>query len=145
MLVESIDDTTKHDHASRVSDLQQLHFEERNCKQAKSKLLLAKLYCQECEKNLIACESTYNKHLGDQIMLERLQTFIVGYWSKLKAGCITFAWPIPITRPFNFVKFFVIYVHDCLICKENFHCNDICVASCGHCYHPWCLIIQCTS
>jgi hypothetical protein len=83
VLVNFVDDTTKHDHASRVSDLQQLHFEERNRKQAKSKLLLAKLNCQECEKNLIACESTYNKHLGDQIVLERLQTFIVGYWSKL--------------------------------------------------------------
>ncbi len=97
------------------------------------------------KKNLFACESTYNKHLGDQIMLERLQTLIVGYWSKLKASCIIFACPIRIARPSNFVKFFVIYVHDYLICKENFHCNDVCVASCGHCYHPWCLTIQCTS
>ncbi len=63
----------------------------------------------------------------------------------VKIGCITFACPIPIARPSNFLKFFVIYVHDCLICNENFHYNDICVASCGHCYHLWCLIVQCTS
>jgi hypothetical protein len=70
---KSVDDTTKHDHAPRVSNLQQqLHFEERNCKQEESKLLSTKLDCQECEKNLIACESTYNKYLRNQIMLNKL-------------------------------------------------------------------------
>jgi hypothetical protein len=40
VLVNFVDDTTKHDHASRVSNLQQqFHFEEKNCKQVESKLL----------------------------------------------------------------------------------------------------------
>jgi hypothetical protein len=54
---------------------------------------------------------------------------------KLKVSCITFACPIPIAKPSNFVKKTIIYVQDCPIYNENFHCNDICVASCGHCYH----------
>jgi hypothetical protein len=88
--------------------LQQLHFEERNYKQAESKLLSTKLDYQKCEENLIACERTYNKQLRDQIVLERLQTFSTRYWSKLKAGCITFAYPIPIAKPSNFVKKIII-------------------------------------
>jgi hypothetical protein len=48
VLVKSIDDTTKHDHVPRVSYLQQLHFEERNYKQAKSKL-----DCRECGKTYL--------------------------------------------------------------------------------------------
>ncbi len=31
------------------------------------------------------------------------------------------------------------------MCNEKYHCNDICMASCGHMYHPWCLAIHCTS
>ncbi len=27
----------------------------------------------------------------------------------------------------------------CPICDEEFYFNDICIASCGHTYHPWCL------
>lgn len=125
--------------------MQQFHFENRHYKQAKSKLLSTELDCQKSEENLIAYERTYSKHLGDQIVLERLQTFIKRYWSKLNAGCMTFAYPIPIAKPSNFVKKIVIYVQDCPICNENFHCNDICVALCGHCYHLWCLTIQSTS
>jgi hypothetical protein len=46
VLIEFVDDTTKHNHASRVSYLQQqFHFEERNCKQVESKLLLTELDC----------------------------------------------------------------------------------------------------
>jgi hypothetical protein len=33
-----------------------------------------------------------------------------------------------------------VYVDNCLLCGEVFHCNDIAVTSCGHCYHPFCLI-----
>ncbi len=29
------------------------------------------------------------------------------------------------------------------MCNENFHCNDICVTSCAHWYHPLCLSMRC--
>ncbi len=73
----------------------------------------------------------------------RLQTLIVGFWSKLKLGCITFACLIPIARPIFFEK--KCHVQDCLFYNENFHYIDIYVALCGHCYHPWYLFKLCAS
>lgn len=78
-------------------------------------------------------------------MLEGLQTLVAGYWSKLKAGVINFACPIPISMPFNFPKKTIIHVTDYPICTENFHCNHFCLVLCGHYYHPWCLNVQAIS
>ncbi len=74
-------------------------------------------------------------------MLENLQTLLVGYWFKLKSGFFyVLTCPTPITRPLDFVKKAVIYVH-----YIQLHGNDICVVSFGHYNHHWCLTIQCTS
>jgi hypothetical protein len=86
--------------------------------------------CQSHEETLIFYESTYTKH---KIVLEKLQTLIVRYWSQLKSSCVPFT--CIVSKPINFEKKSIIHVQDCLICNENFHCNDICVVSCHHCYH----------
>jgi len=113
--------------------------------QNEMKLLLAKLDCQDCEENLTTYENTYNKQLQAQIVFKKLRTLVTRYWSKLNSSFITFSNLILILKPLDFAKKSVIYVQDCLVCNENYHCNDICVASCSHTYHPWCLVVHYTS
>lgn len=66
---------------------QQLHIEEGNFMQVELKLISVELDRHVCEdKFLTFCESAYNKHIQDQIVLENLHTLLVGYWFKLKYG-----------------------------------------------------------
>jgi len=47
--------------------------------QVESKLMSIESNCQSHEQTLISCESTYIKHLENQIVLEKLKTLITKY------------------------------------------------------------------
>jgi hypothetical protein len=113
--------------------------------QNEMKLLSTESNFRDCEENLTTCESAYNKQLQAQITLEILQTLVARYWSKLRSGFIKFSSQVLIIMPSDFAKRSVIYVQNCLVCNQNYHCNDICVASCDHTYHTWCLVVHCNS
>ncbi len=125
MFVKFVDGKMQWHQAFKVSNLlHQFHFEEKSFVKVESKLNSTKLNRQACEENIISCESAYTKHLQTRLSL-RLQTLIVGFWSKLKLGCIMFACLIPITRLIFFEK--KCHVQDCPFYNENFHYMDICV------------------
>ncbi len=51
--------------------------------------------------------------------------------------------PLPVSRPTptsHCVK--SLTIEACPICNEEFDFNDICIASCGHAYHPYCLLVH---
>jgi hypothetical protein len=42
--------------------------------------------------------------------------------------------------PFGYIM--IINVEACLVCNEQFYFYDLCTTSCGHTYHPWCLVVH---
>ena len=61
------------------------------------------------------------------------------YLVRLKTGLLDSFSPTPIQRPKDSDKNTLVYVENCPLCGEGFHCNDIVVSSCGHTYHPFCM------
>ena len=61
------------------------------------------------------------------------------YLARLKTGVVDTFSPSPIQRPQDFEKYPIVYVENCPVCGEGFHCNDVVVSSCGHTYHPFCM------
>jgi hypothetical protein len=62
----------------------------------------------------------------------------------MKLGSSYYFQPLPISRPPSSHCIRSLNVEVCPICNEDFDFNDICVASCSHNYHPWCLLVHTT-
>ena len=124
-----------------VAQLQQrLRCEERNVQSSLSKLSAAEKDFIFKENELSSCEEAYGEEVQHQVVLEKMLTLIADYLSKLKGGDLLTTHPEPIGRADRTKsQCGQLNVQDCIFCKESFHVNDICVSSCGHCYHPWCL------
>jgi hypothetical protein len=61
----------------------------------------------------------------------------------MKVGSSPYFQPLFVSKPtptFHCVESLTIKA--CPICIEEFDFNDICIASCGHAYHPWCLLVH---
>ena len=130
-----------------VAQLQQrLRCEERNVQSSLAKLSAAEKDFFLKENELATSEETYGEEVQHQVVLEKMLTLIADYLSKLKGGILLTTHPEPIGRAERTKSQCVqLNVEDCVFCKENFHVNDICVSSCGHCYHPWCLGVHISS
>ena len=74
-----------------------------------------------------------------QSLTKSFLVLIGQYLARLKTGLVDSFSPTPIQRPKEFEKNNLVYVEDCPLCGESFHCNDIVVSSCGHTYHPFCM------
>ena len=130
-----------------VAQLQQrLRCEERNVQSSLSKLSVAEKDFILKENELSSSEEAYADEVQHQLVLEKMLTLIADYLSKLKGGILLTTHPEPIGRADRTKSQCTqLNVEDCSFCKESFHLNDICVSSCGHCYHPWCLGVHITS
>jgi hypothetical protein len=130
-----------------VAQLQQrLRCEERNVQSSLSKLSAAEKDFVLKQNELGNCEEGYGEEVEHQVVLERMLTLIADYLSKLKGGILLTTHPEPIGRADRTKSQCTqLNVENCSFCKESFHINDICVSSCGHCYHPWCLGVHITS
>lgn len=128
--------------AGRISGLEdQLRLEERNSKHALLKLEEIESQCARLAESLDACTKRYNSVFRSQTCMEQFQHLVVNYLGLLKYGTVQKFSPSPIERPKEFHRESnIVYVENCPVCGEDFHCNDIAVTSCGHCYHPFCLI-----
>ena len=124
-----------------VAQLQQrLRCEERNVQSSSLKLSAAEKDFILKQNELASCEEGYGEEVDHQVVLERMLTLIADYLTKLKGGILLTTHPEPIGRADRTKsQCGQLNVQDCIFCKESFHVNDICVSSCGHCYHPWCL------
>ena len=138
--VEGFSSVNAH-HDDYVAQLQQrLRCEERNVQSSLSKLSAAEKDFILKENELSSSEEAYGEEVQHQVVLEKMLTLIADYLSKLKGGVLLTTHPEPIGRADRTKSQVVqVNVEDCISCKESFHVNDICVSSCGHCYHPWCL------
>ena len=128
-------------HDDYVAQLQQrLRYEERNVQSSLSKLSAAEKDFILKENELTSSEEAYGEEVQHQVVLEKMLTLIAYYLFKLKGGILLTTHLEPIGRADRAKSQCVqLNVEDSIFCKENFHVNDICVSSCGHCYHPWCL------
>ena len=134
---------SEEDLQNQISDLEkQLQCEERNIKQSQLKMLGSKLDCERCEQSLLDCQDSYVQAMEAQITTEWHLTSVAEYMSRMKGGDLGSLHPMPIDRPLGSSRSRIITVTECLLCHEHFDSNDICVASCGHCYHLWCLYLH---
>lgn len=68
---------------------------------------------------------------------------IVEQLTHMKIGTGPHFQPLPINQPstpFGYIT--TINVEVCSICNDQFYFYDLCIASCGHTYHPWCLVVH---
>ena len=130
-----------------VAQLQQrLRCEERNVQSSLSKFSVAEKDFILKENELTSSEEAWAEEVQHQVVLEKMLTLIADYLSKLKGGILLTTHPEPIGRADRTKSQCIqLNIEDCCFCKESFHINDICVSSCGHCYHPWCLGVHISS
>jgi hypothetical protein len=60
----------------------------------------------------------------------------------MKVGSSLYFQSLPVSKPAptsHCIK--CLTIEACSICNEEFDFNDICIASCGHAYYPWCLLL----
>ena len=144
--VETYSSVNAHEEDSVAQLQQRLRCEERNVQSSLLKLSAAEKDFIVKQNKLGSCEEGYGEEVEHQVVLERMLTFIADYLTKLKGGILLTTHPEPIGRAERTKSQCVqLNVEDCVFCKENFHVKDICVSSCGHCYHPWCLGVHISS
>jgi len=86
-----------------------------------------------------ACKKRYASLVKSQSYTESYLILVGQYLATLKTGLVDSFNPTPIQRPRDFDKNIVVYVENCPLCGEGFHCNDIVVSSCGQTYHSFCM------
>ena len=144
--VERLSSVDAHQEESVAQLQQRLRCEERNVHSSLSKLSAAEKDFILKENELASSEEAYGEEVQHQVVLEKMLTLIADYLSKLKGGILLTTHPEPIGRADRTKSHSIqLNVEDCTFCKESFHVNDICVSSCGHCYHPWCLGVHISS
>ena len=128
---------------ARISDLQQqFQVEERNISKTQVKLQETEVEYQKCKESTAACEERYASLAKSQVYTESYLILIEQYLIRLKGDLVDSFSPTPIERPKDCKKHSLVYIEDCPLCGQGFHCNDIIVASCGHTYHPFCMNIH---
>ena len=138
--VEGFSSVNAHQEDSVAQLQQRLRCEERNVQSSLSKLSAAKKDFILKENEFSNSEEAYGEEVQHQVVPEKMLTLIANYLSKLKGGISLTTHLEPIGRADRTESQAVqLNVEDCVFCKESFHVNDICVSSCGHWYHPWCL------
>ena len=136
---------TEEDLQVRVADLQQqLLCEERNSRQTRLKLEATVADYERCHEGMQVFKKRFDSLLQSQSCTEKFIATVSEYLARLKAGVLDSFRPTPIVRLKDYEKTNIVYVENCPLCGEHFHCNDIVVASCGHCYHPFCISSLCS-
>jgi len=144
--VETFSSLNAHEEDSVAQLQQRLRCEERNVQSSLLKLSAAEKDFFVKQNEVASCEEGYGEEVEHQVVLEKMLTLIADYLTKLKGGILLTTHPEPIGRAERTKSQCVqLNVEDCVFCKENFHVKDICVSSCGHCYHPWCLGVHISS
>ena len=125
---------------ARVFDLQQqLQVEERNISKTQLKLQETVEEFERCMDSATTCEKRYASLAKSQSYTKSYLILVGQYLVRLKTGLLDSISPTPIQRPKDSDKNTLVYVENCPLCGEGFHCNDIVVSSCGHTYHPFCM------
>ncbi len=111
--------------------------------QTQGKLQATKVTCLMCDAKVVECEEMYANCVNGFKLSQELLTQMVKQLACVKVGSSLYFQPFLISRPtptFHCVK--SLNIEACPICNENVDFNDICIASCGHAYHPWCLLVH---
>lgn len=136
---------SEEDLQTRVADLQQqLLCEERNSRQTRLKLEATVADYERCNEGMQVFQKRYDSLLESQLCTKKFLVSVSEYLTRLKAGILDSFRPTPIERLKDHEKTNIVYVENCPACGEHFHCNDIVVASCGHCYHLFCISSLCS-
>jgi len=91
----------------------------------------------------IECEEMYANFVKGFKLSQEFLTQLVDQLAHMKVKSSPYFQPFLVSRPTltsHCVKSLIIEA--CPICNEKFDFNDICIASCGHVYHPCCLLVH---
>ena len=116
---------------------QQLQVEERNVSKTQLKLQETEVEYERCIESSVACEKQYASLAKSQAFTETYLILVGQYLARLKTGLGDSFSPTLIQRPKDLENNSLVYIENCPLCGEGFHCNDIVVSSCGHTYHPF--------
>jgi hypothetical protein len=96
-----------------------------------------------CDSNVVECAKTLSFYIRSLKLAQDLVSMLVEQIAHMKIGACPYFQLLPISRPHAPSKSIkIMNVEPCLVCDERFYVNDICTASCGHTYHPWCLCMH---
>jgi hypothetical protein len=96
-----------------------------------------------CDAKVVECEEMYANCVNGFKLSQELLTQMVKQLARVKVGSSFYFQVFIISRPtptFHCIK--SLNIETCLICNEKIDFNDIFIASCGHAYHPWCLLVH---
>ncbi len=105
------------------------------------RLKSTKIDCLLCDYNV----ANYEEALAFMMNLKVSQyflTMLVKQLVQMKSRASPYVEPLLQLGPFTPFRCAIktINVQPCLVCGEEFYCYAICTTSCGHTYHPWCLV-----
>jgi hypothetical protein len=106
-------------------------------------LQATKVECLLCDAKVVECEETYANCVNGFKLSQELLTQMVKQLTHVKVRSSFYFQPFLISKPtptFHCVK--SLNIETCPICNENIDFNDIFIASCGHAYHLWCLLVH---
>jgi hypothetical protein len=106
--------------------------------------LVAKTNCLLCDYNFVDCETTWSSSVKSLELAQEVIDLLVEQLVQIKLWMVPYFEPLPnIFRPsFPSSSPMTINVQTCPVCDELFPLKDICTGSCGHTYHPWCLLVH---